>query len=168
MYNMTVMSESQFYSQALPREIERRQTGAKVCSITKAQMEVWIDKKMSADLRNEPMKDYITLRNGKRGWSESYGYVKFTDEVMERIYELYDLTTKREEKERIEKEALERAFHIRSTEVKYAMPNEHIVTQIYDKDQDSVDFLARLIRLGFKLDKDGVWRKMGTWPAKCR
>lgn len=168
MYNMIVMSESQFYSQALPREIERRRTGAKVCSITKAQLEVWMDNRMTADLRNEPMKDYITLRNGKRGWSESYGRVKFTDKVMERIYELYDLTVKSEDKERIEKEALKQAFLIRSTEVKYAMSNGHIVTQTFDKDEDSVDFLARFIRLGFKLDKDGVWRKSGTWPAKCR
>lgn len=154
------MSSCQFCSVALDREIERRRTGAKVCSITKAQLEVWIDKKMSADLRNEPMKDYITLRNGKRGWSESYGYVKFTDEVMERVYELYDLTVKREDKERIEKEALEQAFLIRSTEVKYAMPNGHIVTQTYDKDEDSVYFLERFIRLGWELDKDGVWRKV--------
>ena len=86
------MSSSQFYTVALSREMDRRRHGNKVCSISKEQIETWIDKKMSADLKNETMRDFIHIKNGKRGWDESYGRVEFTDEIMERLYELYDLS----------------------------------------------------------------------------
>ena len=91
-WDFIVKSSSQFYTDALSREIDRRRCGCKVCSISKEQIETWIDKKMSADLKNEPMRENIYLKNGKRGWNEFYGWVKFTDEIMERLYELYDLS----------------------------------------------------------------------------
>lgn len=91
-WDFIVKSSSQFNTDALSREIDRRRCGCKVCSISKKQIETWIDKKMSADLKNEPMRDFIHIENGKRGREEFYGWVKFTDEIMERLYELYDLS----------------------------------------------------------------------------
>ena len=85
------MSPCQF-KDALTREIRRREWKQKVTSITKARLEYWIQRKLDHDLKNKPCLCDFSLPNGKRGCCEMYSHVEFTDEIMELVYKLYDLS----------------------------------------------------------------------------
>lgn len=89
--NFRVMSPCQF-KQALTREIGRRACRQKVTSITKARLEYWIQRKLDHDLKNKPCLCDFSLPNGKRGYCEMYSHVEFTDEIMELVYKLYELS----------------------------------------------------------------------------
>ena len=96
--NYTFFMDEARFRHSLEREIERRSRNQKVTSITKEQLEEWIDSKMDFDLSrpDETFCEDICLPNGRRGCREDYGSVHFTDEVMELVFKLYELTKHRE------------------------------------------------------------------------